>query len=252
MLKAYGAPRQFEAALTGLRAAAAGPLRTGAFAGALPELRLTAQRAVAGRRPGSAARWRAAAGALVAELQGARIAGLAAAPPERHLAAAARKAELAATRAAGRCARASRRCSSGSAASCPPGSRRCPRTATSTSTSCCVGDDIAVVDFDQMCLAAPALDIATYAADVVRGREGDLAAVGEVLDAAARRLRRAAGRRSSGTWPSRSSARVAHPFQRQLPGWPERVDGDAARGGDGSCLARASWSPAAPASSART
>ena len=31
-------------------------------------------------------------------------------------------------------------------------------------------DGLAVIDFDQMCLAPPALDLATYAADVVRGR----------------------------------------------------------------------------------
>ena len=122
-------------------------------------------------------------------------------------------------------------------ASCPPGSRWCPRTATSTSTSCCVGGDgIVVVDFDGMCLAAPALDLATYVADVVRGRDGDLEAVDDGARAAARRLRRPAARRSTGTWPRRSSARAAHPFQRQLPDWPERVDAMVRGGGGGRCL----------------
>ena len=58
VLKAYGAQRQFEAALAGLRAAGAGPLRTGAFAGAVPELRLTAQRAVDGAAAEQRARGR--------------------------------------------------------------------------------------------------------------------------------------------------------------------------------------------------
>ena len=75
-----------------------------------------------------------------------------------------------------------------------------------------------------MCLAAPALDLATYAADVVRGRDADLDAVAEVLDAAARRLRRAARRRSTGTCRAAILGRAAHPFHRQLPGWPERVE----------------------------
>ena len=222
VLKAYGAPRQFEAALAGLRAAAAGPLRTGAFAGALPELRLTAQRVVAGRRPGSAAEVAAAAGALVAELQGAPIDGLAPAPPERLLASAARKAELAATvlpglrpRVEALLGRLGREL--------PSGLPTVPAHGDFHVDQLLVGDDIAVVDFDQMSLAAPAHDIATYAADVVRGREGDLAAVGEVLD----RLLDGYGEPPQALeWHLATAilARVAHPFHRQLPGWPDRVD----------------------------
>ena len=74
-----------------------------------------------------------------------------------------------------------------------------------------------------MCLAAPALDLATYAADVVRGRDGDLAAVGEVLD----RLLEGYGERPEALGWHLSAAilgRVAHPFHRQVPGWPDRVD----------------------------
>ena len=55
-----------------------------------------------------------------------------------------------------------------------------------------------------MCLAAPALDLATYAADVVRGRDADLDAVAEVLDGCSTAT--AAGRRrSTGTCARRSS-----------------------------------------------
>ena len=42
-------------------------------------------------------------------------------------------------------------------------------------------DGLAVIDFDQMCLAPPALDLATYAADVVRGRGTDAEAIEAVL-----------------------------------------------------------------------
>ena len=76
------------------------------------------RRAVGGRRPGSAREAAELAGALAAELQRADVAGLAPAPPERHLAAAARKAALigAVLPGAARARRA--RWSSASAASC--------------------------------------------------------------------------------------------------------------------------------------
>ena len=223
VLKAYGAPRHFEAALAGLRTAAAGPLRTGAFAGALPELRLTAQRAVAGRRPGSAGEVAAAAGALAAELQATAVSGLEPALPERHLGAAARKAELVATllpalrpRVDALLARLGREL--------PAGLPLVPAHGDFHADQLLVGSgDIAVVDFDEMCLAAPALDLATYAADVVRGRERDLAAVGAVLDG----LLDGYGAPPEALGWHLSVAilgRAAHPFHRQVPGWAERVE----------------------------
>ena len=87
-----------------------------------------------------------------------------------------------------------------------------------------IGDDVAVVDFDQMCLAAPALDLATYAADVVRGRDSDLAAVEQVLDA----LLEGYGERPEALGWHLTAAilgRVAQPFHRQFPAWPDRVEG---------------------------
>jgi hypothetical protein len=74
-----------------------------------------------------------------------------------------------------------------------------------------------------MCLAAPALDLATYAADVVRGRDTDLDAVGEVLDGL---LDGYGARPEALAWHLSAAilARTAHPFHRQLPGWPDRVD----------------------------
>lgn len=85
------------------------------------------------------------------------------------------------------------------------------------------GDAIAVIDLDQLCLADPALDLATYAADVVRGRAADLESVQRVLD---RLLDGYGGRPAAleGHLAAAILGRAAHPFQRQLPGWPERVD----------------------------
>jgi hypothetical protein len=80
-----------------------------------------------------------------------------------------------------------------------------------------------VIDLDQLCLADPALDLATYAADVVRGRPGDRDAVERVLEL----LLDGYGSRPAGLhWHVAAAilGRAAHPFQRQLPSWPERVE----------------------------
>ena len=183
---------------------------------------------------------------------GAARRGLDPEPPSHHLGAAIRKAELISAVDAGP-ARAP-----GSAAPTRLGAGLPSR------TNACVpahGDfhvdqlligagEIAVVDFDQMCLAAPALDIATYAADVVRGRDGRPGArSADGPRPAVRGLRAAAGR-----------ARVApvrgHPRPCRAPVPPPAAAlaragrGDGHGGGGGPCLERSS--PAALASSART
>jgi Ser/Thr protein kinase RdoA (MazF antagonist) len=222
VLKAYGAPRQFEAAVAGLLAAAAGPLPTGAPAGADPELRLVAQRAVAGRRPDGAQEVAAVAGALAAELAAARLEGLPVAPPARHLRGAARKGALIADvlpelrpRVEALLDRLGRER--------PAGLPAVPAHGDFHVDQLLVADRVAVVDFDQMCLAAPALDVATYAADVVRGRDGDLAEVGSVLEAF---LTGYGPAPDALAWHLRVAilGRAAHPFHRQLPGWPDRVE----------------------------
>ena len=195
VLKAYGAPRQFEAALAGLRAATAGPLRTGAFAGALPGA--AADRAAGRRGPAArvgGARSRARRARSPPSCSARRIDGLA------------RRAARAPPRAPRRARRSwSRRVLpelrprveallERLGRELPAGLALVPAHGDFHVDQLLVaGDGIAVVDFDEMCLAAPALDIASYAADVVRGRDGDLAAVGEVLERPARRLRRPAG-----------------------------------------------------------
>ena len=221
VLKAYGAPRQFEAAVAGLRAASSGPLKTGAFAGALPELRLVAQRAVAGDRPHTAAGAAHTAGALAAELQRADVAGLAPAPPDRHLSSAVRKAELVATvlpRLRPRVDALLERL----ARDLPAGLPLVPAHGDFHVDQLLVADTVAVVDFDQMCLAAPALDLATYAADVVRGRDGDLDSVAAVLDPL---LTGYGDRPEALDWHLAVAilGRAAHPFHRQVPHWPDRV-----------------------------
>jgi ATP-binding cassette subfamily B protein len=224
VLKAYGRERQFEAARAGLEAAQRGPLPTAAFAGAVPELRLTAQQALAGRRAEDAADVAVEAGRMAAALQAAGVAPQLEAPPERLLATAMRKAEVLETvlpelgdRLAALVARL------GDAL--PAGLPLVPAHGDFHVDQLLIGagGDIAVVDFDQMCAAPAALDLATYAADVVRGRPGDLDRVHAVLDP----LLEGYGERPAELdWHLAAAvlARAAHPFQRQVPRWRERAE----------------------------
>ena len=223
ILKAYGRERQFEAALAGLRASQHGPLPTAAFAGAIPELRLTAQQRIEGRIAEDAADVAAEAGAMAATLQRADLAPALAHPPEKLLDSAVRKAEVVETVLPELCDRLDalvRRL----AGALPAGLPLVPAHGDFHVDQLLVRDgDIAVVDFDGLCVAAPALDLATYAADVVRGRPGDH----EKLQAVLEPLLEGYGDRPDALeWHLAAAvlARAAHPFQRQVPGWRERVE----------------------------
>ena len=224
VLKAYGRREQFAAALAGLMTASRRlPLPTADFAGALPELRLTAQRSVGGRPPESAAAVAGRAGTLVAALQTSSLPALPAAPPEALLEAATRKADLIAfvlpalrSRLDALVSRLRAGMPATPALVAAHGDFHADQLLVD-------GDRITVIDFDEMCLADPALDLATFAADVVRGQGADLKGVYAVLDP----LLDGYGRRPAGLDWHLSAAilgRAAHPFHRQVPGWPERVE----------------------------
>jgi Ser/Thr protein kinase RdoA (MazF antagonist) len=234
VLKAYGRERQFQAALAGLETARHGPLATAAPAGAVPELRLTAQRALPGRPAADAVDVAARAGAMIAALQAAELAPALASPPERLLEAAERKAavlEAVQPDLAGRPAALVGRLR----AAMPVGLPLLPAHGDFHVDQLLVGDGddpfvagghsagIAVVDFDEMCVAPAALDLATYAADVVRGRPGDLDRVHAVLEPL---LEGYGARPEALDWHLAAAVlgRAAHPFQRQVPHWRERAE----------------------------
>jgi ATP-binding cassette subfamily B protein len=223
VVKAYGSRRSFEAALGGLMAASRrGPLTTGAFTAALPDLRVTVQRAVAGAPPESAAGAAALAGELLRALQRAQLGPLAAARPERQLKAAERKAAVIGAvlpELGPRLHALLRRLQ----ATMPQGLGLVPAHGDYHADQLLVGPEgAAVVDFDDLCLAAPALDLATYAADVVRGRESDLEDLEVVLEGIVEGY---GGRPEGLDWYIATTVlgRAAHPFQRQVRDWPERV-----------------------------
>jgi hypothetical protein len=223
VLKAYGKERQFERARAGLEAARASGLPTPRFAAALPEFRLTVQEAVAGAVPARAADAAGRAGELARALRAGSFAGLAPAPAERQLEMAARRAELV-------------------AAVCPAAAplvdELLARLAATIPADLELGpahgdfhvdqlleteDGVVLLDFDDVCAAPAALDLATYAADVVRGREDDLEAVEDVL----RPLLDGFGERPEGLdWYLATAilGRAPHPFHRLLPAWPARVE----------------------------
>ena len=228
VLKAYGRRRQFDAARAGLMAASRdADVDTAAFEAAFPDLRLTVQSALEGDTPAGAEGVAAEAGALVARLQRSRMRTLSASPAERELGAATRKATVVRML----------RPELGSrldsllgrlAESLPKDGELVPAH----------GDfhvdqllerrgELVVVDFDGMCMAAPAFDLATFAADVVRGRGRDTDALAAVIPP----LIAGYGERPRAfEWHLAAAilARAAHPFQRQVSGWSERVEGTVA------------------------
>jgi Ser/Thr protein kinase RdoA (MazF antagonist) len=213
--------REFDAALAGLRTAAREqPVPTAAFTAAASELRLTAQRAVAGTRPASAKAVAKRAGELVATLQRAELPAL---PAARPLAAAIRKADVIGAvlpALAPRLGPLVRRL----AAEQPADARGVPAHGDfHVDQLLLTADGVAVIDFDGLCRAAPALDLASYAADVVRGRDADVDGVHAVLEPL---LEGYGSRPEALDWHLSVAilGRAAHPFQRQLPGWPERVE----------------------------
>jgi aminoglycoside phosphotransferase (APT) family kinase protein len=81
----------------------------------------------------------------------------------------------------------------------------------------------ALLDFDEACLAAPGLDVASYAANLVSGRPGDLGRADAALDA----LLDGYGERPEALeWHYAASLlrRAPSPFRLHKKRWPERLE----------------------------
>jgi Ser/Thr protein kinase RdoA (MazF antagonist) len=209
--------------VAGLRTAPHTPLPTAAFEAALPDLRLTMQRAVPGDLPPDARAVAGPAGEAVAALQQAALDRLPAAPPARQLASALHKAQLICAVAPELRALAeplARRLER----SLPAGTGLRPAHGDFHADQILMSRDrLSVVDFDSLCLAPAALDLATYAADVVRGRADDGTNLHDVLEP----LLAGYGTRPDALeWHLATAilTRAAHPFHRQAAGWRERME----------------------------
>ena len=229
VLKAYGKPRQLRGrARRPARASRDAGVPTARLRGRLP--RAAAHRPVRGPGRGAGERRRRGRRGRRAGPRGSSARGRRGLPRGRlrpGSAAAARKADGGARRPARARRRGSTRCSAGSASRCRPAPRWCLRTATSTSTSCSSGAATCSVDrlrpdVPRAAGARPRhLRRRTWFAAVRRRRR----AVGRRGAAAAGRLRRAAGVRFDWHLAAAILGRAAHPFQRQVPDWPERGRG---------------------------
>jgi hypothetical protein len=224
ILKAYGKERPYERAVAGLHLAAASPLRTPGLEACLLDLRLTVQREVVGAPP-TPEEAAEAAGALVRRLQAAPLAPARLVGPASLLTLAVEKAALAARirpELTPRLTKLLRRLSR----TAPPEDGLVPAHGDFDADQLVDADDgeLVVLDFDDVCRAPPAFDLATYLADVARGRNGDLAAV----DAVRRPLLAGYGARPPALeWYLAAVVltRAPHAFQRGVPDWPERVEG---------------------------
>jgi hypothetical protein len=227
VLKAYAQEAGFRAAVAGLRSTSdAGVVPAATFEAALPGLRLTVQTALGGSAPAHAADIAAEAGAMLRDLQRLPVVNPRPAPPVHQLAAAAESATL--------------------VEAIAPGLRRHLEALVSRLEAVVPGDvrdaavvahgdfhagqllrrggELAMIDFDKLCVAPPALDLATYAAHLVNGRDGDLEAARDVLEAVLGGYRE---RPDGLDWYLATSIlrRAPFPFRYLDEDWPDLVGG---------------------------
>jgi ATP-binding cassette subfamily B protein len=225
VLKGYGKRSQFGRALDGLTVSSAlDSISTSTYEAAFPDLRLVVQTAVDGAVPEAAAGAARAAGAVARTLHEAALPSLPRVGSAELLGAAMRKAALVETivpELAGRVRRLVLRLQ----ASDPGGGPLVPTHGDfHVDQLLRVGEELVLIDFDGMCLADAAFDVATYLADVVRGRGGDLSAIEDV---------RGPLLAGYGETPAALEwylaalvlTRAPHPFHRLAADWPERVEG---------------------------
>jgi hypothetical protein len=225
VLKAYGSDRRFRTASASLVVGSRSPaLSTARFEASLAAVRLTVQAALAGSVPSTAKEVAEQAGALVRRLQRATPSRLRARRATAICETAARRAELTRTvvpELAGRLDRLVRRLE----AELPPAGPLVPAHGDFHVDQLLVaGDDLHVIDLDELCLAPPEHDLASYAADTVRGRDDDPLALATVLPPL---LASYGGEPYTLRWHLAAAilVRAPHPFLKFLPDWRCRIEG---------------------------
>ena len=223
VLRYHASHASFGAALAGVEAAERASVRTAGFAGSVPELLVTVQAHVSGPGPDSPTAVAADAGAALARLHAGGPASVRDFPPAQQLRAAAASAQLVA-----RITPALRRRLGALLgrleATAPVGLGHVPAHGDFDARRLLDGGEgLLITDFDSMCSAPAALDVASYVANVVRGDAGDpdaaLAALDLVLDGY--------GSRPEGLpWYLATAIlrRSPHPFRQQDERWPERIE----------------------------
>jgi Phosphotransferase enzyme family len=223
VLKAYSTEQRYRAGATRLRAADRLAIPAARFEAALPDLRVTVQGFLGGRPPDSARAVSRSAGQALRELHASRVGPLQRFPPVLQLAAVANLGELFGAIAPHVCDRVEalvRRL----ARTLPQGLCAVPCHGDfHVGQLRCRDEGLAVIDFDELTGAPPALDLATYAAHEVRGDERDLAAARAILDEVAAGY----GSRPDGLdwyFSALILRRSSHPFTHFREDWPRGVE----------------------------
>jgi aminoglycoside phosphotransferase (APT) family kinase protein len=230
VVKCYARVDHFEAARTALRTSSSlRALVVPRFEGAVPSLRVTAQSLLPGKSAGAPGDVAPQAGDLLAALHGSpldwnSLDSLARMPPSRQRDAAAASARLVVAVApwlekpVGRLLRKIEEAT-------PEVDQPVPSHGDFNARQLLlVGGELAVTDFDELCLAPAALDLATYVAYLVYGRPSDLEAAETVLED----LVTAYGERPPEmSWylATMILRRAPRPFRYQEPDWRARVEG---------------------------
>jgi ATP-binding cassette subfamily B protein len=234
VLKAYGRESRYKAAEARLRAVSSGfPVRTAPFEAAFPDLRVTAQPLVAGRAPAGAAEVAREAGATLRNLHDSAVAGraralwrvrlldaLAPMPKQATPADLADSITTIAPRLGPRLASLVHRLET----TAPANERLVPSHGDFHAGQLLeTHSELAVLDFDHLCAAPPALDVAGYGAHLVNGDEGELQTAHRAVEA----LVEGYGEEPANLpWYLATSilARAVFPFQCVDEDWPERVE----------------------------
>jgi hypothetical protein len=224
VVKIYAGEREFEAARRGLEASQLiDGLRVPACEAVIPELRLSCQPRLAGSPPAGRDGREVVAGAALAVLHRTKLDGLHPFGPAEQLAAAAASAR--------------------SVVAVAPGlerrvgalmSRLRPQAPEELELVPAHGDfhahqlveldrELALIDFDELCVAPAALDFSSYAAHLLSGMPGELEHAASALD----RLADGYGSRPSAlAWYVSTSIlrRAPFPFRFMDDGWPARIE----------------------------
>jgi starch synthase len=224
VLKYYASHASFGAAVAGLEVGDAAPVRAPAFEGSIPELLVTVQSHAPGREIASPAEAAEEAGDGLARLHAESHATLRQWTQGEQLHSAAESARLAGRIAPAlqpRVERLMRKLEESAPAGLAPVAAH-----GDFHTGRLLGTPggLVITDFDAMCAAPAALDVATYAAHMVRGDEEDL----DAALAAQELILEGYGKRPEGlSWYLATAIlrRSANPFQQQDGDWPERTEG---------------------------
>jgi starch synthase len=223
VLKYYASHSSFGAAVTGLEAADEAPIRTPGFEASLPELFVTVQSHVAGARVESPATAAVEAGATLARLHAGSSATLPEFGPADQLDTAAASAELVSRLAPALRPRLEALLGR-LEASMPSELDRVPAHGDFHARRLLEGGDgIVITDFEAMCRAPAALDVSSYAADLVGGDPADLGSALGVLDLVVEGYAR---RPEELSWYLATTIlrRSPRPFRRQAEQWPQRIE----------------------------